>query len=111
LLNWSQSGLLLSGSYDRNAYVWSEKDNTFKPQLIQQDDNHKGIITGEWAHDNDKISLTNATKKAMVGWWNDDLKMWILKKLGNQFTSSLISSSFHPSGRVIGLGSSNQHFY
>jgi WD40 repeat protein len=34
VLSWSKDGRLLSGSFDRNAYIWDFKDGRFKPTLI-----------------------------------------------------------------------------
>jgi len=115
VLSWSKDGLLLSGSYDRNAYVWSQseekcKEGKWTAQLIILDDNGKGIICGEWASTVNKICISNASKLVMVGWWNEELNLWQLNLLGKKFSSSVISESFHPSGRVVGLGTCNNHF-
>lgn len=55
VLSWSKDGRLLSGSFDRNAYIWDLKDGRYKPTLISLMNNERGIVAGEWAPSVDKF--------------------------------------------------------
>lgn len=110
VLSWSKDGRLLSGSYDRNAYIWDFRNGKFRPTLISLMNNERGITAGEWAPTIEKFCLSNATKHIMVGYYYKEDKCWETDKL-KRFKSTVVSLAFHQSGRVLAVGSMNQRFY
>eukprot|EP01015_Nassula_variabilis_P025397 TRINITY_DN495_c0_g1_i17.p2 TRINITY_DN495_c0_g1~~TRINITY_DN495_c0_g1_i17.p2 ORF type:complete len:363 (-),score=69.51 TRINITY_DN495_c0_g1_i17:34-1122(-) len=108
VVDWSPKNQILTGSYDRNVFVWSfnNEKNNWKPELvlIQQS---RAVLCGGWDSDGDKFVVGTGSHKAMVGYYEKRNNWWQKEQIKG-FKASVIAIAFHPSGRVVAIGSADQ---
>ncbi|CAK67372.1 unnamed protein product (macronuclear) [Paramecium tetraurelia] len=108
VLSWSVDNKILIGSDDRSVYVYRNVNNTWSKDLVIIT-NEKAILSGEWAPNGQKCVVGTACHKAFVLFFEEKNNWWHNQQI-NCFYSSVTACRFHPSGRVLGLGSTDQTF-
>ncbi|CAD8141193.1 unnamed protein product [Paramecium octaurelia] len=108
VLSWSVDNKILIGSDDRSVYVYRNINNTWSKDLVIIT-NEKAILSGEWAPNGQKCVVGTACHKAFVLFFEEKNNWWHNQQI-NCFYSSVTACRFHPSGRVLGLGSTDQTF-
>jgi actin related protein 2/3 complex subunit 1A/1B len=77
-------------------------------------DNDRGIVDGSWSPNGQKFVVGTSCSRVFVGYCEDrhdyeQTKFWQSKKISDN-KSTVLSVRWHPSGRVIGVGSSDFTF-
>jgi actin related protein 2/3 complex subunit 1A/1B len=68
--------------------------------------NDKAVLCGQWTPNGQKFAIGTSCHRCFVGYYEDKNNWWQSEKISG-FKSSVISVSWHPSGRVLGIGSSD----
>ncbi|CAD8052581.1 unnamed protein product [Paramecium primaurelia] len=108
VLSWSIDNKILIGSDDRSVFVYRNINNQWNKDLVIIT-NEKAILSGEWAPNGQKCVVGTACHKAFVLFFEEKNNWWHNQQI-NCFYSSVTACRFHPSGRVLGLGSTDQTF-
>ncbi|CAD8058396.1 unnamed protein product [Paramecium sonneborni] len=108
VLSWSVDNKILIGSDDRSVFVYRNNNNIWSKDLVIIT-NEKAILSGEWSPNGQKCVLGTACHKAFVLYYEEKNNWWHNEKIDG-FYSSVTTCKFHPSGRVVGLGSTDQTF-
>jgi actin related protein 2/3 complex subunit 1A/1B len=71
--------------------------------------NEKAVVDGSWSPNGQKFVVGTSCHRVFVGYYEDKQKWWQSAKISNN-KSTVLSVRWHPSGRVIGVGSSDFTF-
>jgi WD40 repeat protein len=70
----------MSGSYDRNIFIWNFVDNKWVPELVVF--SQKGsILDVKWSARGDKFSVATGSKLVSTGYYEDDVNWWTCKSM------------------------------
>lgn len=67
-------------------------------------ENEKAVLCGQWSPTGLKFAIGTACHHAYVGYYEEKVKWWQTAKIGS-FKSSVIAIEWHPSSKVIAIGS------
>eukprot|EP01016_Furgasonia_blochmanni_P034591 TRINITY_DN3756_c0_g1_i1.p1 TRINITY_DN3756_c0_g1~~TRINITY_DN3756_c0_g1_i1.p1 ORF type:complete len:271 (-),score=44.27 TRINITY_DN3756_c0_g1_i1:427-1239(-) len=112
-IDWSKKNQILTCSYDRNIFVWKldEKAKKWRPELVLIKQ-RRAVLCGCWDPSGNKFVAGTGTHQVFVGCYESKYEWWqalpaIDTKKFPGFKSSVLCVAFHPSGRVIAAGSSD----
>lgn len=106
-IDWNaNTGLLVTGSYDRSIFVWkyNEGYDKYTPEFVNMDEK-LAILDLKWNQKGTKFVVGTSSKKLFVGSFNEKNNWWGTEEIKKQHKSSIISCDFSPNGRVIASAS------
>ena len=125
-LDWAKgSGLLLSCSHDRNAFVWTPRkpsgsspsravpsvgssgsSSGWDPQMVITKLT-KAALCAAWSPHEAKFALGSGAKAVCVGFYDPESKWWACKLIRKPHTSSVTALAWHPNSLVLATGSTD----
>lgn len=96
---------LVTAGQDRNAYVWTEKDGSWEPELVILRINRAATCV-RWTADGRKFAVGSGSKEVAVSRYEDTQSFWVAKSL-KRHKSTVLSLAWHPNNVFIVTGSSD----
>ncbi len=103
VIDWNHNtGLILTGSYDRSIFVWkySEEHNKYIPVMVNMDEK-LAILDAKWNQKGDKFVVGTSSKKIFIGNYSEANNWWTTTEIRKEHKSSVLSVEFSPNGKVI----------
>jgi len=105
-IDWGKkSNRIVSCSEDRNAYVWTWKDNTWKPTLVILRINRCATDV-KWSPEENKFAVASGAKCVSVCYFEEDNDWWVSKHI-KKHKSTVIKVDWHPNNVLLATGSSD----
>lgn len=102
-VDWSTDGQIVSCGHDRNAYVWSLVDGTYKPKLVIL--RISRAATGvKWSPNGKKFAVTSGAKLVSVCHYVSENDWWVSLLL-KKHRSTVLSIDWHPNSAFLVTGS------
>jgi len=99
-IDWSpKSNRIVSCSQDRNAYVWTFQNNTWKPTLVILRINRAATHL-KWSPDETKFAVASGAKCVSVCYFEEDNDWWVSKHI-KKHKSTVLKIDWHPSSALI----------
>ncbi|KAI1293620.1 Actin-related protein 2/3 complex subunit 1A [Halotydeus destructor] len=106
-IDWSAvTNRIVTCSADRNAYVWSEVDGTWKPTLVLLRI-HRAATCVRWSPKGDKFAVGSGAKLISVCYFEEANDWWISKHIKKQIKSTVTSLDWHPNNSLLACGSTD----
>jgi len=96
----------LTCSQDRNAYVWTYTENTWKPVLVILRINRSATLCS-WSPREDKFAVSSGAQCVSVCYFEQDNNWWVSKHIKKEFTSTVLCCDWHPNNILIACGGSD----
>jgi actin related protein 2/3 complex subunit 1A/1B len=105
-IDWApKSNRLVTCSQDRNAYVWTWKDNQWKPMLVILRIN-RAATDVKWSPDENKFAVASGAKLVSICYFEEDNDWWVSKHI-KKHKSTVTKVDWHPSSVLIATSSSD----
>lgn len=107
VIDWNhQTGLILTGSYDRSIFVWkyNEEHHKYLPEFVNMDEK-LAILDAKWNKQGTKFVVGTSSKRIFVGFFSQKNNWWSTEEIKKQHKSSVLSVEFSPNGKVIASAS------
>jgi len=103
VIDWNhETGLILTGSYDRSIFVWkySTEHKNYIPEFVNMDEK-LAILDLKWNKQGTKFVVGTSSKKIFIGSFSKKNNWWTTTEIKKQHKSSVLSVEFSPNGKVI----------
>jgi len=105
-IDWApNSNQIVSCSHDRNAYVWSLDNGTWKPVLVILRINRCATHV-KWSPQENKFAVASGAKCVSVCHYEDDNKWWVSKHI-RKHKSTVLRVAWHPNNALLATASSD----
>jgi len=105
-LDWApNTNRLLSCSQDRNAYVWTNEKDEWKPTLVLIRMNRAATCC-KWSPKEDKFAVGSSAKSVAICHFEQENNWWVSKTL-KKHNSTVLSVAWHPNNVLLATGSSD----
>jgi len=105
-LDWAKkSNLIVSCSEDRNAYVWTWQDNTWKPTLVILRINRCATDV-KWSPEENKFAVASGAKCVSVCYFEEENNWWVSKHI-KKHKSTVLKVDWHPNNALLATASSD----
>jgi len=105
-IDWGKkTNRIVSCSEDRNAYVWTWKDNTWKPTLVILRINRCATDV-KWSPEENKFAVASGAKCVSVCYFEEDNDWWVSKHI-KKHRSSVLKVDWHPNNALLATASSD----
>jgi actin related protein 2/3 complex subunit 1A/1B len=101
---------IVSCSQDRNAYVWSLDDHTWKPTLVLLRINRAATFV-RWSPLETKFAVGSSAGSVSICYFEEDNDWWVSKHLKRPIKSTVLSVDWHPNNVLLAVGSSDMRAY
>lgn len=108
-IDWNaKTNKIISGSYDKNIYVWSfnEERNEWTPSLVIFK-HQLSVLSVKWNTEGDKFAAASTTNKLIIGNYDNEVYQWWKGEVIKVHKSAISCISFDPSGMFILSGSTD----
>jgi len=96
---------IVSCSEDRNAYVWTWKDNAWKPTLVILRINRCATDV-KWSPEENKFAVASGAKCVSVCYFEEDNDWWVSKHI-KKHKSTVLKVDWHPNNVLLATSSSD----
>jgi len=105
-IDWApKTNRIVTCSQDRNAYVWTFKDNAWKPVLVILRIN-RAATACKWSPDENKFAVASGAKCVSVCYFEEDNDWWVSKHI-KKHKSTVLSIDWHPNNVLIATSASD----
>jgi len=105
-IDWAkESNRIVSCSEDRNAYVWTWKDNQWKPTLVILRINRCATDV-KWSPNENKFAVASGAKCVSVCYFEVDNDWWVSKHI-KKHRSTVLKVDWHPNNVLLATSSSD----
>lgn len=105
-IHWAKkSNRIVSCSEDRNAYVWTWKDNAWKPTLVILRINRCATDV-KWSPEENKFAVASGAKCVAVCYFEEDNDWWVSKHI-KKHKSTVLKVDWHPNNVLLATASSD----
>jgi len=105
-IDWGKkSNRIVSCSEDRNAYVWTWKDNQWKPTLVILRINRCATDV-RWSPEENKFAVASGAKCVSVCYFEVDNDWWVSKHI-KKHKSTVLKVDWHPNNALLATASSD----
>jgi actin related protein 2/3 complex subunit 1A/1B len=105
-IDWAKkTNRIVSCSEDRNAYVWTWKDNAWKPTLVILRINRCATDV-KWSPNENKFAVASGAKCVSVCYFEEDNDWWVSKHI-KKHRSTVLKVDWHPNNALIATASSD----
>jgi len=105
-IDWApKSNRIVTCSHDRNAYVWTFKDNQWKPVLVILRINRCATHV-KWSPEENKFAVASGAKCISVCYFEEDHDWWVSKNI-KKHRSTVLKLDWHPNNALIATASSD----
>jgi len=103
-IDWApKSNRLVTCSADRNAYVWSQVDGTWRPTLVLLRINRAATCV-RWSPKEDKFAVGSASKAIAICYFEQENNWWVSKHIKKNLNSTVLSIDWHPNNVLLAAG-------
>jgi actin related protein 2/3 complex subunit 1A/1B len=105
-IDWAPvSNRIVTSSLDRNAYVWTFQNDTWKPTLVILRI-PKAATSVKWAPNEKKFAVSSSAKCVAVCYFDKDHDWWVSRHI-TKHKSTVLSLAWHPNSIHLLTGSSD----
>jgi len=105
-IDWAKNtNRIVSCSEDRNAYVWTWKDNQWKPTLVILRINRCATDV-KWSPNENKFAVASGAKCVSVCYFEVDNDWWVSKHI-KKHKSTVLKVDWHPNNALLATASSD----
>lgn len=101
---WKTNKIVTAGQ-DRNAYVWSESGNTWKPHLVMLRINRAATCC-RWTPLGTKFAVGSGSKECNICWYEPSQKFWVAKSI-KKHKSTILCLDWHPNSIFLVTGAAD----
>lgn len=106
-IDWAKNtNRIVTCSADRNAYVWSLIDGTWKPTLVLLRINRAATCV-RWSPREDKFAVGCGAKLISVCYFEEQNDWWVSKHVKKPIRSTVTSIDWHPNNILLACGSTD----
>jgi len=103
-IHWGRNtNRILTCSQDRNAYVWTYIDNSWKPVLVILRLNRSATLCS-WSPKEDKFAVASGAQCVSICYFEQDNNWWVSKHIKKDITSTVLCTDWHPNNVLIAEG-------
>ncbi|XP_053707798.1 actin-related protein 2/3 complex subunit 1A-A [Synchiropus splendidus] len=108
-IDWApESNRIVTCASDRNAYVWTLKDGTWKPTLVLVRINRAATCV-KWSPQENKFALGSGARLISVCYFEKENDWWLSKHIKKAIRSTVLSLAWHPNNILLAAGSADLH--
>lgn len=108
-IDWApESNRIVTCASDRNAYVWTLKDNVWKPTLVLVRINRAATCV-KWSPLENKFALGSGARIISVCYFEKENDWWLSKHIKRSVCSTVLSLDWHPNNILLAAGSADLH--
>ncbi len=100
------SGRIVTCSQDRNALVWENGPNGWKPTLVLLRINRAATFV-RWSPDEQKLAVGSGARAIAVCYFEQDNDWWVSKHIKKPIRSTVLSVAWHPNSVLLASGSAD----
>ncbi|KAM9394492.1 actin-related protein 2/3 complex subunit 1A-A isoform 2-T2 [Pholidichthys leucotaenia] len=106
-IDWApESNRIVTCASDRNAYVWSLKDEVWKPTLVLVRINRAATCV-KWSPLENKFALGSGARLISVCYFEEENDWWLSKHIKKPLRSTILSLDWHPNNILLAAGSAD----
>ncbi|KAL2828655.1 WD40-repeat-containing domain protein [Aspergillus cavernicola] len=102
------SGRIVTCSQDRNAYVWEQTPEGWKPTLVLLRINRAATFV-RWSPSEQKFAVGSGARVIAVCYFEEENDWWISKHLKKPIRSTITTLAWHPNSVLLAAGSTDSH--
>jgi len=103
-IDWGKlTNRIVTCSQDRNAYVWSFENGTWKPTLVILRI-IRAATACEWSPKEDKFAVSSGAKCLCVCYFEKDNNWWVSKHFRQDVESTVTCLAWHPNNILLAAG-------
>ncbi|KIV95370.1 hypothetical protein PV10_03035 [Exophiala mesophila] len=102
------SGLIVTCSQDRNAYVWEPSPTGWKPTLVLLRINRAATFV-RWSPSEKKFAVGSGARLIAVCYFEEENDWWVSKHLKKPIRSTITTVAWHPNSVLLAAGSTDSH--
>lgn len=103
-----RSGMIVTCSQDRNAYVWEPSPSGWKPTLVLLRINRAATFV-RWSPSEKKFALGSGARVIAVCYFEEENDWWVSKHLKKPIRSTITTVAWHPNSVLLAAGSTDSH--
>jgi len=105
-IDWApKTNRIVTSSQDRNAYVWTFQNGTWKPTLVILRINRAATHV-KWSPEENKFAVASGAKCVSVCYFEEDNDWWVSKHI-KKHKSTVLKVDWHPNNMLLATGSSD----
>ncbi|KAL2427137.1 Actin-related protein 2/3 complex subunit 1 [Exophiala dermatitidis] len=102
------SGMIVTCSQDRNAYVWEPSPTGWKPTLVLLRINRAATFV-RWSPSEKKFAVGSGARVIAVCYFEEENDWWVSKHLKKPIRSTITTVAWHPNSVLLAAGSTDSH--
>ncbi|RMZ82809.1 hypothetical protein DV737_g1880, partial [Chaetothyriales sp. CBS 132003] len=102
------SGMIVTCSQDRNAYVWEPSPSGWKPTLVLLRINRAATFV-RWSPSERKFAVGSGARLIAVCYFEEENDWWVSKHLKKPIRSTITTLAWHPNSVLLAAGSTDSH--
>jgi len=102
------SGMIVTCSQDRNAYVWEAANGQWKPTLVLLRINRAATFV-RWSPSEKKFAVGSGARVIAVCYFEEENDWWVSKHLKKPIRSTITTLAWHPNSVLLAAGSTDSH--
>uniref|UniRef100_A0A3P9C2I6 Actin related protein 2/3 complex, subunit 1B n=2 Tax=Haplochromini TaxID=319058 RepID=A0A3P9C2I6_9CICH len=104
-IDWApESNRIVTCGADRNAYVWTLKEGTWKPTLVILRINRAARCV-KWSPKENKFAVGSGSRLISVCYFEQENDWWVCKHIKKPIRSTILSLDWHPNNALLAAGS------
>ncbi|XP_033827442.1 actin-related protein 2/3 complex subunit 1A [Periophthalmus magnuspinnatus] len=108
-IDWApESNRIVTCAEDRNAYVWTLKDGTWKPTLVLVRINRAATCV-KWSPHENKFALGSGARLISICYFEKENDWWLSKHIKKPIRSTVLSLDWHHNNILLAAGSADLH--
>lgn len=102
------SGMIVTCSQDRNAYVWEPSPTGWKPTLVLLRINRAATFV-RWSPSEKKFAVGSGARVIAVCYFEEENDWWVSKHIKKPIRSTITTVAWHPNSVLLAAGSTDSH--
>uniref|UniRef100_A0A8C9X2K3 Actin-related protein 2/3 complex subunit n=1 Tax=Sander lucioperca TaxID=283035 RepID=A0A8C9X2K3_SANLU len=104
-IDWAtDSNRIVTCGADRNAYVWTLKEGTWKPTLVILRINRAARCV-KWSPRENKFAVGSGSRLISICYFEQENDWWVCKHIKKPIRSTILSLDWHPNNVLLAAGS------
>uniref|UniRef100_A0A3P8U639 Actin-related protein 2/3 complex subunit n=1 Tax=Amphiprion percula TaxID=161767 RepID=A0A3P8U639_AMPPE len=104
-IDWAtDSNRIVTCGADRNAYVWTLKEGTWKPTLVILRINRAARCV-KWSPKENKFAVGSGSRLISICYFEQENDWWVCKHIKKPIRSTILSLDWHPNNVLLAAGS------
>ncbi|XP_060551950.1 actin-related protein 2/3 complex subunit 1A-like [Ruditapes philippinarum] len=106
-IDWAaKSNRLVTCGADRNAYVWTQEGDEWKPNLVILRINRAATCV-RWSPEENKFAVGSGARVISVCYFEQENNWWVSKHIKKPIRSTITSVDWHPNNILLAAGSTD----